>query len=239
MEKSKKIKFILGLFYLIAISSFLILFFSKFSMSELTSYKFIQQNSEYFLTLKKNDLFFLCFVFLIGTILWVFAAGFGSPVALIGGFIFGKWLGTIIVVLGLSVGATFLYIFGNYFFKDFIKEKFLTKFENLESKFKKSELFYLVVYRFIGGIPFAISNVLPCIFNVKKSNFFLATLLGITPQIFLLVSLGSGIEKIIQQNIEAPSTKDLLFSPEIYIPVVCFTLLVALSLIGRKLFYRK
>ena len=128
-------------------------------MSELTSYKFIQQNSEYFLTLKKNDLFFLCFVFLIGTILWVFAAGFGSPVALIGGFIFGKWLGTIIVVLGLSVGATFLYIFGNYFLKDFIKEKFLTKFENLESKFKKSELFYLVVYRFIGGIPFAISNV--------------------------------------------------------------------------------
>jgi len=239
MEKSKKIKLILGLFYLIAISSFLILFFSKFSLSELTNYKFIQQNSEYFLNLKKNDLVFLCVVFLAGTILWVFAAGFGSPVALIGGFVFGKWLGTIIVVLGCSVGATFLYIFGNYFLKDFIKEKFLNQFKNLESKFKKSELFYLIVYRFIGGIPFAISNVLPCIFNVKKSNFFIATLLGITPQIFLIVSLGSGIEKIIQQNIEAPNIKDLLFSPEIYIPIISFVLLVAISLIGKKVFYKK
>ena len=61
--------------------------------------------------------------FLVLTILWVFPfLGFGSPVVLIGGFIFGKWIGTIIVVFGLTVGATFLYIFGNYFLKNFIKE---------------------------------------------------------------------------------------------------------------------
>ena len=39
----------------------------------------------------------------------------------------------------MSIGATFLYIFGNYFFKDLIREKFLNKFQNLEIKFKKSE----------------------------------------------------------------------------------------------------
>ena len=61
------------------------------------------------------------------------------------------------------------YIFGaNYFFKEIIKEKFLTRFKNLEVKFKKSEFIYLLIYRFIGGIPFALSNVLPCIFNVKS-----------------------------------------------------------------------
>ena len=48
--------------------------------------------------------------------MWVFPFfGFGSPIALLGGFIFGKWLGTIVVVLGLSIGATFLYSFGNFF----------------------------------------------------------------------------------------------------------------------------
>ena len=73
-----------------------------------------------------------------------FFAGFGSPVALMGGFIFGKWIGTLVVVLGLSIGATFLYIFGNYFLKDFIKEKFLFKFKNLESKFKKNEFNYFL-----------------------------------------------------------------------------------------------
>ena len=66
----------------------------------------------------------------------------------------------------------FLYIFANYFLKDFIREKFLNKFQNLEFKFKKSEFIYLLIYRFVGGIPFAISNVLPCIFNVKPLIFF-------------------------------------------------------------------
>ena len=72
------------------------------------------------------------------------------------------------------MGATILYIFGNYFLKEIIKEKFINKFKNLEIKFKKSEFIYLLVYRFIGGIPFVLSNVLPCIFNVKVKNFFWA-----------------------------------------------------------------
>ena len=62
-------------------------------------------------------------------------AGFGSPAALLAGFIFGKWIGVIAVVLGMSMGGTsFLYIFGNYFLKDFIKKKFLNKYRNLEIK---------------------------------------------------------------------------------------------------------
>ena len=64
-------------------------------------------------------------IFLTLTILWVFPfLGFGSPVALIGGFIFGKWIGTLLVVLGLSIGATFIYLFGNYFLKFFNIYKF-------------------------------------------------------------------------------------------------------------------
>ena len=116
MEKTKKIKIFIGLSYLILISIFLFLFFSKFSLQEITSYNFIKENRSYFLELKNSNLFFISIIFLIFTILWVFPfLGFGSPIALIGGFIFGKWLGTILVVLGLSIGATFLYLFGSYF----------------------------------------------------------------------------------------------------------------------------
>jgi uncharacterized membrane protein YdjX (TVP38/TMEM64 family) len=156
-------------------------------------------------------MFLLFLIFLLSTILWTVMAGFGSPAALLAGFIFGKWIGAITVVLGMSLGATLLYILGNYFFKDYIKKKFLDKFKNLEIKFKKSEFIYLLAYRFIGGIPFAISNVLPCIFNVKIRNFFFATLIGITPQVFLVVSIGSGLEKIIQQNLEAPKIRELIY----------------------------
>ena len=65
--------------------------------------------------------------------------------ALLGGFIFGKWIGTLIVIFGLSIGATFLYMFGNYFLKELIREKFLDKYQKLEMKFKKSEFIYLLI----------------------------------------------------------------------------------------------
>ena len=238
MEKSKKIKIILGLFYLILVSLFLYFFFTKFTLEELTSYEFIKNNKEYFFNLKQSNLIFLSLIFLFSTIFWIMMAGFGSPVALLGGFIFGKWLGVIIVVLGLSFGSTFLYIFGNYFLKDFIREKFLIKYKKLEKKFKKSEFLYLLIYRFIGGIPFALANVLPCIFNVKVKNFFWATLLGIIPQIFLVASIGSGIEKVIDQNLQAPKITDLIYSPEIYIPILAFAVLIILTIIARKIFYK-
>ena len=239
MEKTKKIKIFIGLSYLILISIFLFLFFSNFTLQEIKSYNFIKENRSYFLELKNSNLFFISTIFLIFTILWVFPfLGFGSPIALIGGFIFGKWLGTILVVLGLSIGATFLYLFGNFFLKDLIREKFLKRYQSLEIKFKKSEFFYLLIYRFIGGIPWQLSCLLPTIFNVKAINFFFATLIGIIPQIFIAVSIGSGLEKVIDQNSEVPGLSEIIFSPEVYIPIVAFFILVLLTILLRKLFYK-
>ena len=237
MQKVKKIKIILGLIYFVILSSFLILLFSKFSLQEITSYDFIKNNRDYFFNLKDSNLVLLSLFFVLGSILWVFLLGFGSPLALIGGFIFGKWLGISLLIVGMSFGATLLYIFGNYFLKDLIKEKFSKKFKVLENKFKKSEFIYLLLYRFIGGIPFAISNLLPCIFNVKIYNFFWATFLGLFPQLFLVVSLGNGLEKIIDQNLEFPSIIELIFLPEIYQPIVAFIFLIILTFFLKRIFY--
>ena len=239
MEKAKKIKIFIGLFYLVAICLFLYFFFSKFSIQDLTSYDFIRENRSYFFELKNSNLFLISIIFLLLTILWVFPfLGFGSPVALIGGFIFGKWVGTLIVVLGLSIGATFLYVFGNYFLKDFIREKFLNRFKSLEIKFKKSEFTFLLIYRFIGGIPWQLSCLIPTLFNVRAKNFFFASLIGIIPQIFLAVSIGSGLEKIIDQNSEIPSVTDIIFSEYIYVPILAFFGLILITIILRKLFYK-
>jgi len=239
MEKTKKIKTFMGLFYIIAVCLFLYFFFSKFSLQDITSYDFIRENRSYFFELKNSNLFLISLIFLLLVILWVFPfLGFGSPVALLGGFIFGKWIGTLIVILGLSIGATFLYVFGNYFLKDLIREKFLNKFKSLEIKFKKSEFTFLLIYRFIGGIPWQLSCLIPTLFNVKIKNFFFATLIGIIPQIFLAVSIGSGLEKIIDQNSETPSITDIIFSADIYVPILAFFGLILITIILRKLFYK-
>ena len=239
MEKTKKIKLFIGLSYLLFVSLFLYFFFSKFSIQEIISYDFLRNNRSYLIQLKNSNLFLVSISFLFLTVIWVFPfLGFGSPIALMGGFIFGKWIGTLVVVTGLSIGATCLYLFGNYFLKDLIREKFLNKFTSLENKFKKSEFFYLLIYRFIGGVPWQISCLLPTLFNVRVKNFLFATFLGIIPQIFLAVSIGSGIEKVIDQNSEVPGIIDIIFSPDIYVPLLAFFVLIVISFIFRNKFYR-
>ncbi len=238
MEKAKKIKLFIGLFYLILVGIFLYFFFSKFSLQEITTYEFIKNNRTYFNELKQSNFLHLLIIFFLFSIIWVLAGGFGSPLGIFAGFIFGKWVGISILVLGMSIGATGLYIFANFFLKDLIREKFLQKYQNLEIKFKNSEFIYLLVYRFIGGIPFGISHFLPCLFNVKVSNFFWATFLGIAPQLFLICSIGSGLEKIIENNLEAPDIFEILRSPDIYFPLIVFIGLVLVTIFLRKIFYK-
>ena len=238
MQKTKKIKIIIGAIYLILLFIFLYLFFSKFTFEEITTYKFIQSNTEYLTNIKETNTILLSFGFMIFTILWVFLLGFGSPILLISGFIFGKWLGLLLAVGSLSIGATFLYIFGNYFFKDLIKEKFLNKFKNLESKFRENEFTFFLIYRFIGGIPFQIQNLLPVLFNIKIKNYFFGSFLGMIPQGFIIVSLGSGISKIIKNNDSIPTIKELLLSSEIYLPIIGFIFLIFLTIMLKKFFYK-
>ncbi len=234
MGKLKNVKIYVGLFYLVLLSFFLIFFFSKFDLKEVTSYNFIQSNRDYFFKLKESNLIIISFIFLSLTIFWVLLLGFGSPVALLGGFIFGKWLGIFLVATGLTFGATIFYMIANFFFKNLIREKFLSKYQSLESKFNKNEFMFFILYRFIGGIPFQIANLLPVLFNVSIKNYLIGTFLGILPALFVMVSLGSGIENIINQNELAPSMLDMLSSSEIYIPILGFVFLLIIVLFIKK-----
>ncbi len=239
MNKEKKIKIFLGSAYILIVSIFLWFFFSKFSFQDFSSYELIRENRDTLEQIKNSNIFISSILFLLGTIIWVLLLGFGSPVFLVGGFIFGKWLGTLIIVFGLSIGATLLYMFANYFLKDLIEEKFSSRFNNLTEKFKENEFTFFLIYRFIGGIPFFISNILPTIFNVKIRNFFLGSVIGMTPQLFVGASLGAGLNKILEENSEAPSLLQLLLTPDIYLPIMGIITLVLIGFLLRKKFYSK
>ena len=238
MRKEKKIKIFLGSTYILIIISFLWAFFDKLSLIDFNSYEFIKNNIDYFNQIKNKNFLIISLLFFIFTVLWVLLLGFGSPILLLSGFIFGKWFGFIYAVLGLSLGATLLYIFANYFLKDLVEEKFSKKFSNLNEKFKKNEFIFFIIYRFVGGIPFQIQNILPVLFNVKLKNYFFGSVLGMTPQIFVGATLGAGINEIIQKNIEVPSLIDLLFSQEIYVPIIAFIILIIIGIIIKNIFYK-
>ena len=239
MNREKKIKIILGLLYLVIISCFLMIFFANFSLGEVTSYNFIKNNYYYLSQIKKSNYIIVSLLFILFTIVWVLLLGFGSPILLLAGFIFGKWIGSIYATLALSLGATILYLIANYFFKDIVEKKFSAKFIYLRDHFKKNEFNFFLLYRFIGGIPFFISNILPTVFDVKLKNFFFGSLLGMYPQIFIWSSLGAGLGTIIENNLEAPSLIDLVFSSEIYIPIIGFIVLLIFGLILKNKFFKK
>ena len=238
MNKTKNIKIILGISYILIISIFLWFFFQNFSIQDFTSYELIKANRDSLEGIKNNNLILSSIIFFFGTILWVLLLGFGSPIFLVGGFIFGKWLGTFLVVFGLSTGATFLYIFANFFLKDIIKEKFSDRFYNLTDKFKRNEFIYFLIYRFVGGIPFFISNILPTLFNIKLKNFFFGSIIGMAPQLFVGVSLGAGLSKILEENKEPPNIFQLVLTPDIYLPISGIIFLVLIAVYLKKYFFK-
>ena len=238
MNNTKNIKIVIGITYILIISIFLWFFFQNFTIQDFASYELIKENRETLETIKNKNIILSSFLFFIGTVVWVLLLGFGSPIFLIGGFIFGKWLGTFLVVFGLSSGATLLYIFANFFLKDIVKEKFSVRFNNLTDKFKKNEFIYFLIYRFIGGIPFFISNILPTLFNIKIKNFFLGSVIGMGPQLFVGVSLGAGLNRILEENQEPPSIFELILNPEIYLPIGGIIFLVLIAIYLRKSFFK-
>ena len=238
MKTSNKYKFLLGFSYILILSVFLYFIFSNFSFQEIGNYNFIKDNRELFVKLKENNVFILASIFIFFTIIWVLLLGFGSPICIVGGFVFGTWLGTTLVVISLTIGATLLYIFCNLFLKDLIRDNFLNKFRNLEDKFKKNEFTFFLIYRFVGGIPFAIQNLLPVIFNVRLKNYFYGTFIGLIPQVFVTVSLGSGFDKLIEENETLPEIKDILFSSDIYIPLISIILIFLIAFFMRKKFIK-
>ena len=236
MDKVKKIKIIMGLIYLVILSIFLYFLFDNFNFEDISSIKVIHSNQNQLNIFKENNLILLISIFFLLTVLWVVFLGFGSPIALIGGFIFGKWIGTIIVTTSLSIGALCLYIFAKYFLYDFLKENLFTKFKNLNLMFQKKELLVMIIFRFVGIVPFFLANLLPVIFNINAKNYLIGTFVGILPAIFIMVSLGSGFSDAIYSFDEFPSLLSLIALPEIYFPLIGFFFILVLSLVLKRKF---
>ena len=236
MEKTKKIKIAIGLIYLVVLSAFLYFLFQNFNFEDIRSIKVIQSNKGQLNILKENNLILLIFIFFLLSALWTVFLGFGTPIALVGGFIFGKWIGTIVVTTALSIGALCLYFFAKYFLYDFLKENLFTKYKNLNLMFQKKQLLVMILFRFVGLVPFFLANLLPVIFNINAKNYLIGTFIGILPAIFIMVSLGSGFSDAIYSFDKFPSFLSLIALPEIYFPLIGFFFILVLSILLKKKF---
>jgi len=233
-------KFIIGAIYLAIISIGLYFLFSVVDIKDLMSYEFIRINKDVILKYKSENFLLLTSIFFIFSVIWVLLLGFAMPLLIFSGFVFGKWWGIIIVLTSTTIGATLLYLLVGFFFRETIKKKLAPKFSKLKEFFNKNDIVYFTSFRFVGGggVPYAVQNIIPILFNMPIKNYIIATFVGSMPSMFVTVSLGSGIENVIDEN-ESLNITTVLLSPEIYIPIIGFFIILFVALLIKKYYFRK
>ena len=235
---SKNFKLFLGFTYLLLLAVFLYFIFSNIQINRLNDflyYKELQLGLENFISANflTNIIYFFIFA-----VVWVALLGFGSPILIFSGILFGKWIGTIISIISISIGALILYTIANFFFRDTVKKILDHKFKKYIQLFQKNEFYYFFLYRFIGGlgVPFFLQNIFPVLFNMKKKNYFFSSLFGFVPGFFIFNTIGAGLNNYIEKS-ENFSFLELVLLPEIYFPILMFIVLIIVSLLIKKKFF--
>ena len=223
---SNNLKIFLGVSYLLILFTFLYFVFTNIQINRLSDFSYYKElQTELDVYISANIILNLIFFFIF-------------PILILSGIFFGKWLGTFISVISISIGALLLYVIGNYFFRNIVKKILEEKFKKYIQIFQNNEFYYFFIYRLIGGlgVPFGLQNLIPILFGMKKINYFMASFFGFIPSFFITNTIGAGLNIYVQEA-ETFSMIDLIFTPEIYLPIMAFVILMILSLIlKRKLF---
>ena len=157
----------------------------------------------------------------------------GVILTITGGFLFGPWLGTGLVVIGATAGATLVFLIARTALGDLLKARAGPRIKRMEAGFREDAFNYLLVLRLIPIFPFWLVNIVPAFLGVSARVYVLATFLGIIPGSFVFASVGNGLGAVL----EAGGRPDLgiLFEPEVLLPIAGLALLAILPVLYRKL----
>ena len=236
---NKNLKVLVAIIYLTCFGMLLYGFFTFFDITQISNFAYIKDSTKILIDLKNQNLIIFTIIFFIFTVIWILLLGFASPIALMTGFIFGKYFGTLVSVVSFTIGCTMLYALVSLYFKNLVLKYLPRKIFKLKNLFNKNEFFYFLMFRFTGGggVPFAAQNVMPVIFDMKIKNYFYSTLFGLIPSVFVINALGEGFENIIKQN-KDPSFVSIIAEPSIYIPLIGFFTILVISYFLKKNFFK-
>lgn len=109
---------------------------------------------------------------------------------LLGGFLFGLWLGTLMVVTAATLGATALFLVARSAVGARLRDKAGTAYQKVADDMRANAASYLLFLRLMPLFPFWLVNIIPALFNVKLRIFVITTLVGILPGSFVYVNVG-------------------------------------------------
>ena len=142
--------------------------------------------------------------------LYVLQTTFSLPGAavltLTGGFLFGSFLGTLIVLVPATLGATLAFLVARYLLRDWVERKFGDRLEAFQRGFAKNAFSYLLTLRLIPLFPFFLVNLVSGLTRIRLGTYVAATALGIIPGTFVFANAGRQLGSINSLNdVASPS----------------------------------
>jgi len=136
----------------------------------------------------------------IGIVVYVAATAFSLPgglvLSLTMGFLFGRWIGTLLIVIAATIGATLVFVAARYLFADAARRRMGALGEKISAGFTANAFNYLLFLRLVPLFPFFLVNLAPAFTAIGVRTFVLATLIGIIPGAFVYANLGQTLSRI-------------------------------------------
>ena len=131
---------------------------------------------------------------------YVAAAAFSLPggllLSLTCGFLFGRWVGTVLVVFAATIGAALLFLAARYVFADAARRRLGALGEKINAGFTRNAFSYMLFLRLVPAFPFFLVNLAPAFTSISLRTFVAATFIGIIPGTFVFVNLGETLGHI-------------------------------------------
>ena len=144
--------------------------------------------------------------FLIYTVSTALSLPGGLILSLAVGLVFGRWAGTVLIVVAATLGATLVFLAARYLFGDIARKKIGGLAQKINEGFTQDAFNYLLFLRLVPLFPFWLVNLAPAFTNVSLKTYVTATAIGILPGTFVFANLGQNLGRI-------SSTQDLLTPP--------------------------
>ena len=158
----------------------------------------------------------------------------GLFLTLIGGFLFGTLLGSLLVAGGATLGAVAVFLAARTAFGDVLRRRAGPLLRKLQDGLQQDALSYLLVLRLIPLFPFWLVNIAPAFFGVSLRVYTLATVIGILPATVIYCSIGAGLGALLDENLDLESLGRIILEPQYILPLLGLALLSLLPVGYRR-----
>lgn len=128
----------------------------------------------------------------------------GTPLTLLSGSLFGHFYGTLLSVIGNTLGATLAFLLSRYVFREYVEKNVLTLYPRIreyEERLSRNALTTVIVLRLIPLFPFNGLNFLLGVTSISLKDYFIGSLVGMIPGTFLFVYFGESLRMLSLPNI--------------------------------------